>query len=129
MPAIAAIALADGKATPVTHTFAPVTTNGSAAELANRAASIPQGFEELDVEVRQPSSPTGSYRVEIDMVFPVVATVNGVDTVVRTSKMTLVYNASQLTTAAERKDHRVLMQNCLANSLVTQVIENLEPLY
>lgn len=129
MPAIGNIVINDGKATPVAHTFAPVTTDGSAAQLANRAASIPRGFEKLNVEVRKPQSTTGSYRVQMDMEFPVVATVDGVEQVVRTSKASLVLNISQDSSTAERKDIRVLIANALQNTLVAQAIENLEPLY
>lgn len=129
MPAIGNIAIADGKSTPVIHTFAPVTTDGSVAELANRNATIPQGFEGMNISVRKPASATGSYRIDLSMSFPVVATVNGVDQVVRMSKASLTLNLSQLGSAAERKDARVLLANALQNSLVAQAIENLEPLY
>jgi hypothetical protein len=129
MPAMANIVINDGKSTPVAHTFAPVTTDGSAASLANRAASIPRGFELLGVEVRKPQSATGSYRVQVDMTLPVVAAVDGTDQVVKTSKASLVLNISQDSTTAERKDMRVLLANALQNALITSVIENLEPIY
>lgn len=129
MPAMGPIAIADGKTTPVTHTFSPVTTDGSAAELANRSASIPQGFEVLGATVRKPASTTGSYRIDLLMQLPTVASVNGVDQVVRVSKATLTLNISQLSSQAERKDLRVLLKNLLDNSIITTMIEQLEPIY
>lgn len=129
MPALANISINDGKATPVAHVYAPVTTDGSNAELANRAASIPQGFENLKVDVRKPASATGAYRIQVSLVLPTVATVNGVDTVVRQSQASLTINMSQLSTAVERRDMRVLLANLLQHASMTTVIENLEPIY
>lgn len=129
MPAIGNIAINDGKATPVTHTFAPVTTDGSTAELANRSASIPQGFEVLKVEVRKPTSNTAAYRLYIEMVLPTVALVNGVDTVIRFNKASLTINISQLSSEADRKDLRVLLQNLFGHATMATVFEKLEPIY
>lgn len=129
MPALGNIAINDGKATPVSHTFTPVTTDGYNASLANRAAPIPQGFETLDVKVRKPASAAGAYRIDVEMTFPVVATVNGLDSVVRTSKAVLTIYESSVGSEAERKDHRVLLANLLQNSTIATVIEKLEPVY
>jgi hypothetical protein len=129
MPALGNIAINDGKATPVTHTFAPVSTNGELAQLANRAPSIPKGYETLAVRVRKPGSAQGAYQVETTLVFPVVQTVNGVDTVVRTSKAVITLHLSQDSTTADRKDIRVLLANLLQNSTIATAIENLEPIY
>lgn len=129
MPALGNIAINDGKATAVTHTFAPVTTDGSKAELANRAATIPQGYEGLKVSVAKPGSATGAYRIDIEMTFPVVASVGGIDTVVRTSKFVATLYESAVGPEADRKDHRVMISNLFLNTLVTQVIEKLEPIY
>lgn len=129
MPAMGPIAINDGKTTPVVHTFAPVRTDGSSGKLANRSASIPQGFETLEVTVREPQSATGSYRLDFSMTLPSVAAVDGQDQVVRRSKATLTLNLSPLSSAQDRKDIRILLKNMLDNTLVTQVIENVEPLY
>lgn len=130
MPNLANIALADGKATPVTHTFSPVTTDGAEARLANRSGSFPQGQETLVVTMRDVgNSKTAAYRILGTLILPTVGTVNGVDTVIRTSQFKFEFDCSQLSTAAERKDLRVLAANLLQNSLMTTVIENLEPIY
>lgn len=129
MPSLGNIALADGKASPVTHTFTPVTTDGSNAELANRAAAIPQGYEGLKVTVRKPQSASGAYRIDFEMSFPVVASVNGVDTVVRTSKFQGSLYESAVGPEADRKDHRVLIANLFQHATIATVIEKLEPIY
>jgi hypothetical protein len=129
MPAIGNIAINDGKTTPVLHTFAPVTTDGSAAELANRSASIPQGFEVVKVELRKPTSNTAAYRLYIEMVLPTVGLVNGADAVVRFNKASMTVNISQLSSEADRKDLRVLLQNLLGHASMATVFEKLEPIY
>jgi len=129
MPAIGNIALLDGKGTPLTHTFAPVTTNGGLAKFANRSATIPQGFESLSVEVTTPATKEAAHRVKIKAAFPTVAAVNGLDTVVRTSSFECVFNESQLSTSAERIDHLKLMANMLLHATTVTVMTNLEPIY
>lgn len=129
MPTLAQISINDGKATPIAHVFSPVSTDAGSASLANRAATMPQGYENLVINVRKPASAAGAYRIDIEMTFPVTATVNGIDTVVRTSKFVGTFYESAIGPEADRKDHRVLVSNLLQNALITQVIEKLEPLY
>lgn len=129
MPAIGNIALSDAEVSPVTHTFAPVTTNGSAAKLANRAASIPKGFETLELEMVAPQSANAAHRLKFKMSFPTVETVDGQDVVVRTSTLDGVVNFSQLSTAQDRKNYAKLLSGLFANATVVTMVENLEPLY
>jgi hypothetical protein len=129
VPAIAPIVIADGKSTPVNHTFDPVTTNGSRGDLANRAASIPRGFEKLSLEVRQAGSSTGSHALRGEMVLPTVAAVDGQDNVVRENKFSFTFNFSQLSTAQDRKDAITLAKNLLANAILIAMAEKIEPLY
>jgi hypothetical protein len=129
MPALAAIALADGESSPVTHTFAPVTTNGQKGQLANRAASIPRGYEGLTIEVVKPSSGTAAYRIIGSMTLPTVADVDGLDQVVRQNKLDFTLNMSQDSTEQDRKNARVLLKNLFSDATIATVIEKLEPLY
>lgn len=129
MPAIGTIAINDGKATPVSHSFAPVTTDGSTAKWANRAASIPQGYEQMSIEIRAPSSSTAAYRIVGSLILPTVATVNGQDVVVRSNKLDFTINLGQLSTTQDRKDAVVLLSNLLANASVQTAVQNLEPFY
>ncbi len=129
VPAIAPIVIADGKSTPVNHTFDPVTTNGSKGDLANRAASIPRGFEKLSLEVRQAGSSTGSHALRGEMVLPTVAAVDGQDTVVRDNKVSFTLNFSQQSTAQDRKDAVALLKNLYDHATFIAMAEKLEPLY
>jgi hypothetical protein len=129
MPALAPIALADGEVSPVTHTFAPVTTNGQKGQLANRAASIPRGYEGLTIEVVKPTSATAAYRVIGSMVLPTVAVVDTLSQVVRSNKLDFTLNFGQDSTEQERKNARILIKNLFLDTTFTTVIEKLEPLY
>lgn len=129
MPAIGNIALADAEAAPVTHTFSPVTTDGSVAKFANRAASIPQGFETLQIEVVTPSNSTAAYRVKVKASFPTVAVVAGTDSVVKISSFEAVLNCSQLSTAQERKNYAKMIADLFTNGTFVSVVENVEPIY
>lgn len=129
MPAIGNIAIADAETSPVTHTFSPVTTNGSLAKLANRTASIPAGFEQLQIDLKQPKTSLGAYQLVAGFNDPVEATVDGQVVVVRNNSALLTINLSQQSTAQERKNTLKLMANLLAHATVVTVVENLEPIY
>lgn len=129
MPAIGNIAIADAETSPVTHTFNPVTTNGSLAKLANRTATTIPGFETIQIDLRQPKSPLGAYQMVIGFNDPVEATVDGQVVVVRNNSASLTLNFSQSSTAQERKNTLKLMANLLGHATVVAVSENVEPIY
>lgn len=127
MPAIANIVVND--AVPAAHTFAPVTTDGGLARLANRNSTTPQGFETMVVEVKAPTNSQGAHRVRIGIGDPVEVTVSGVTSVDHLSSAEVTFNISQKATLQERKDLLKLMANTLANASIVTVIENIEPIY
>lgn len=129
MPAIGNIVVNDAETTPVAHTFAPVTTDGARAKLANRAATTPQGFESLQVQVLPPNGASGAHRVIIGMGVPKEVTVEGVTSVDRISSAELTLNFSQKSTAQERKNIAKMISNLLLNATIVAVIENVEPIY
>lgn len=129
MPAIGNIAIADGKGAPVTHTFTPINTSGGKASLENRNTTFAAGSEQLSVAVTRVPGKETSDQIQLELILPVVAAVNGVDTVVRTSKAKVVLYVSKSGSSAERKDLRVLLKNALDNALVATAVENVEWLY
>lgn len=129
MPAIGNIVINDAATTPLAHTFSPVTTDGQTGRYANRAGAIPQGFENLSLEMRPPSSQTAAYRLVANMANPVVGTVDGAQAVVRSANGSLTLNFSQTGTAQERKDQLKLWSNLLAHATVVNMVEFLEPVY
>lgn len=131
MPAIAAIALDDynGGGTPVTHTFTPVTTDGSKGLWANRAGGVPVGFERLDITVREAKSSTGAHVVEANLLIPETATVDGKVVKVRETKAYIRFNFPQDGASAERIDVLTLVGNLIANAAFGTMVENIEPAY
>lgn len=129
MPAIGNIVLNDAETTPVAHTFAPVTTDGATAKLANRSATSPKGFETLNVELRPPAGSATAYRLLVGFNDPVEATVNGAQVVVRNGSSDIRLNFSPDSTIQERKNHLKMMSQLLDHATIKLVVENLEPIY
>lgn len=129
MPAIGNIAITDAEGTPVTHTFAPVKTDGNNASLANRSATTPSGYETLRITLKEPASSKGAYQLSGGMNDPVEATVDGQVVVVRNNSASFSVNFSQQSTAQERKNTLKLLSNLFAHATVVSMAENLEPIY
>jgi hypothetical protein len=129
MPAIAAITLADGQSAPVNHAFSPVTTDGAKATWADRSPGAPSGYLVINHEVRQPAQSGAAYRVLAGFNIPVMATVDGVPTVVRNSSASIAFNFSASSTEQERKDMLAFVSNYLTKADVKTSITNIEPFY
>lgn len=129
MPALGNIAVADAETSPVTHTYGPVTTDGSLAILANRSANTPQGFETLRIALNEPSTAKGAYSLNIGFNDPVEALVNSQYVVARNNSAKLSVNFSNASTAQERKNTLKLMANLLAHATVVDMVDKLEPIY
>jgi hypothetical protein len=129
MPAIAALSINDGQTTPVAHSFAPVTTDGSLARFADRSPTIPAGFLTFSHEVSEPSGTRTTNKVATGLYMPTVATVDGVDQVVRYSSFSGTLNIHPSATLQERKNLLAYIVNFYNNALVKQTVENIEPFY
>ncbi len=129
MPAIAALVINDGASTPVAHTFNPVTTNGSLAKWADRSPSIAAGFRTITEEVLEPSGNRTAYKITLGFYFPVVASVNGVDTVVRFGSAQVSFNMAPDSTQQERDDNLTYVINTISHASVRSSVELLEPFY
>lgn len=129
MPAIASMSINDGQSTPVAHTFAPVSTDGTKSMWADRSPTIPAGFRTISHEVTAPNGNRSVYRINNGFMNPTVATVDGVDKVVRYSSGQVILNFAPDATLQERKDLLAYMSNFLAHASVKTTVENLEPFY
>lgn len=129
MPAIAALTINDGAATPVAHTFNPVTTDGATAKWADRSPSIPAGFRTVTHVMEEPKGQRTAHRVTMGFFVPTVATVNSVDTVVRFSSAQVILNIAPDSSLQERKDLLAYVANSLGLATVKTSVENLEPFY
>lgn len=129
MPAIAALTINDGLATPVAHTFSPQSTTGSKAIWADRSPTIPAGYRTISHELADPNGSRTVHKLTLGFMIPVVAAVNSVDTVVRYNSGQVVLNVNPQSTLQERKDLLAYVSNMLANATVKTSVENLEPFY
>lgn len=129
MPALAALAINDGEASPVEHTFNPVSTNGSKASWADRSPATPAGFLLISHEISAPSASRTVYRLQAGYMLPVLATVDEVETVVRYSSAQVILNIHPDSTLQERKDLLAYVANSLGLASWKTSVENLEPFW
>jgi hypothetical protein len=132
MPANAAIAIQDGAATPVTHTFSPtkIDANGIAS-FQERVSGVPIGYPTITWSVRAPTKGSSSYKITGKLTQPKVIDVTdtsgkSVKTVDYVNLATVDLVVSEKSTKQERKDLRVLMANALNTALLSTSADDLE---
>jgi len=129
MPQIAALTINDGLASPVAHTFSPVTTTGAKAKWADRSPTIPAGYRTISHEMAEPNGSRTVNKITMGYMVPTVATVNAVDTVVRYNSAKLEFNLHPESTLQDRKDILAYVANSLGVAAVKTSVENLEPFW
>jgi hypothetical protein len=131
MPALINIAIADGAATPVTHTFTPAGIVGVVATWKERiAVGIAKFFPYITGQLKEPTGGSQVYRVKFSIVQP--KSVTGTDGVVKEdyrNSANIEYIFNERATEQERKDLRVLVGNSQLNATIISMIEKLEPAY
>lgn len=132
MSAIANIAIADGAATPVTHTFVPVQTNPNPVWNDTDAAKPYLASQYRVSIVRKASDSTkGLTRVRITLVLPTMGT--GValpaSEVDYSHQAVIEFTMPNRGLKQERKDIRTLIKNLLADAQVIDVIDELHAAY
>lgn len=138
MAAIASMTLADGQATAVNHTFAPVNIDAAGvAKWADRVGGIALGYPIATLMLRQPSKASRNYKVTIKVVTPVLeltapSTATGIQPaptkaydLIGTTEFILPERSS----LAERKNLSAFLKNLLSHVNVTNAIENFESVY
>jgi hypothetical protein len=129
MPAIAALTINDGAATPVARTFAVQGTNGLKATWLEKTAGVSVGYIKMTDEFREAKSSTGANSRVLGFEYPTVAVVNGVTTRVRVSSGQVRLNYAQDATDQEKKDLLAYMTNALSNAIMKPAIWGQEPFY
>lgn len=136
MSAIANIAILDDQGTPVTHTFYPVQSDPSALYRENLPSSALIGQGTISLEIRSKVSDS-LQRVRAVLALPALETATGANAngytaapkVAYTNTATVDFILPARSTAAQRKDLRVLLSNLLLNDQVIDVIDNLNRPY
>jgi len=132
MPALTSIALADREATPVTHTFTPLSLNGGVAKFVNNASGVPIGFETLSASLRLVGN---RYKYKQVLYLPVVQTetINGISLpkVIRANFGSMEYVFDASSTLQERKNLQGMMEKSQAAALtfINDMVVNLNAPY
>lgn len=139
MAAIAPIAIVDGQGTPVTHTYNPIQTGDVASYKRNGDTAVPVvGFENVLLSLKEANGSSEAVnRAKISLRIPVLETPSGgapsgyvaPPKVAYFMMATLEMILPNRSTAAQRKDLRVLCSNLLLNAQVVALIEQLERPY
>lgn len=138
MSAIASMTLADGQATPVNHTFAPVGIDqASVAKWADRSGGIALGFPVVSFSLRSPSKGTRSFRLTAKVVTPVLEVTSPSTSTGIQPAPTLAYNLianvdivlPERSTVAQRKDLVAFLKNYLATATIQNAVESFEQVY
>jgi hypothetical protein len=129
VPAISSLSVNDAAATPVTHTFSPVSTNGAHAYWADRSQATPAGYYKIDHNVEAPNGTRTVHRVTVGFGVPTLASIDGVQTVVRTNSAQVVFNLHPDSTLQERKDLLAFVTNALGLADMKNSVWNIEPFW
>lgn len=129
MPAIAALTINDGQASPAAHTFGVIGVNGNKATWADKSGGIPVGYVKFTHEYREAQSKTSAHSQILGYELPTLGTVNGVTTRVRVSSAQVRFNYAQDSTDQERKDAVAYVINALSLASVKTAAINIEPHY
>jgi len=119
----------DGAATPVAKTFAPMRVAPDESIFTERSSGVSAGFTRLRVATSPAKNGRPTNRIDYDLDYPVLATVNGVSTVAYTLRFKGYFVIPDVATAAERANLAAYVANGLDNTQIRSVIKDLDPLY
>jgi hypothetical protein len=146
MPALAAITINDGAATPVAHTFNPSGPDKNGVNyFYDRSGGIAVGFPSVSIDLREPrpvqaggaSLASRLYRATVKVVYPVLevtspTTGTGIQPApTKSYDMTvrMEFLLPERSTLQNRKDILAFAKNILANANVTSLVQDLESIY
>jgi len=137
MPAIANIVINDALATPVAHTFAPVSQGLMGSSFADRVGGVAVGYPAISVVTTPPSKNSRLFKTRIKVTLPVLenvtnSTVSGVapaPTLSYTMTADMTFFMPERSALQNRKDIIAYAKGALANALIAAVLENNETIY
>jgi hypothetical protein len=119
----------DGQVTPVGHTFAPEVVGPSRTVFAERSAGVSAGYIRLVTGLAPANGARATTRVDVNLDYPVLQTVNGVSTVAYTGRFFGKFTIPDVMTAAERANLHAYVANALDQALIKAEVKDLDPLY
>lgn len=146
MPTYTALTINDGQATPVAHTFSPAGLDQSSnlALYADRSTGTAIGFPTVSLRLTAPKGPsTGTksdaervYRVSAIVRVPMLETLGTNDagltpppTVAFLAVGKVEFTLPERSSLAHRKDILAYVKNLLGQSVVTSLVQDLEPVF
>lgn len=134
MATLTTIAINDGQAVPVSHSFVPAAQGPGSAEWAERIASGAALWPALKNEVIRPSlkamkDDSKPFVVRWNVKVPVGVTVNGVTSEDHFSSASVNFYFSSKATEQERKDLFAYISNLLGTAAVKTAAIAIEPFY
>lgn len=139
MSAIANIVINDGKATPVAHTFAPVTSSdpNGVAVWTDRVSGIAVGFPVLSFKLRAPVKGSRVYRLTAKVKYPVLnvtspSTGTGIQplpSVAYNIEANIDFVIPEASLLPDRKDFFAFVKNYMASATWTQAVEQYEDVF
>lgn len=144
MSAVVNIVLNDAQATPVAHTFIPLgpDTNG-AWWFEDQSGSKPIGYNKISMQLVRPGPASSGQnagertaRIKVGLHTPVLETLgtsdSGItppDQVAYTPRVNVEFIISERSTLQERKDLRKYVDFLMAETQLTNMVENLQNIY
>lgn len=133
MPIIADYTAADAAATPVTHTFKAIGTEGGVAVWQEQSSAYPIGYWTVRLWHGKPSGNATMYRPRIKLDIPklVVETINGVSVPKKmfTQSADVSFSLHPDATLQDRKDLRKVLVGTIDAALFKGTVEDLLPVY
>lgn len=131
MTAIAAFVLPDAQATPVNHTFSPVTIINQMAKWADRSGGIAAGYPVVTHSLREPTKTSKSYKSQTKLVLPVMEIVAPSTTMSKTKEIlvNVEFVLPDGTTLAQRKDALKYFQGIATAGWLVSAIQDFEAVY
>jgi len=125
----APLSINNGAATPVAVSFTPERVAPEQSTFVDRSSGISALFTRLSVKFSPAGGNRPTNRVDIDIDYPVGATVNGVTTVASVGRVRCYAVIPDTWDAAARANLAAFIANALDNTQVRGVLKDLDPMY
>lgn len=123
------LSINNGAGTPVAKSFAPERVAPDLSSFTERTSGVSAGYTRLSIGYSPASGKRTTNRVDVKLDFPVLQTINGVNTVAYVGRFQGYFVIPDTMTAAERADLRAFVANALDNTQIMGVVKDLDPLY
>lgn len=119
----------DGSATPVAVTYSVEKLSSEQTVLVDRRQASRDMQPVINASFDRATPNRKTFKVKRQVAYPLIRTINSVDTVVDTARATIEYVIPVSATAQERKHLRALVANLEDATFMKAAVEDLDPLY